>query len=85
MDFTQSIAELDRQTNEDAQKSFREGCKNGGFLAAKRMVGGFWRTYYSEKAFREGVPGLFRAVNAGMFHFLVYAKQWELERAARNH
>ncbi len=85
MDFTQKISELDRQTSEEAQRSFREGRRNGGVLAVRRMVGAFWKMYYSEKACREGVPGFFRSVNAGMRHFFIYAKQWELERAARNH
>jgi len=83
MDFTQTISELDRQTTEEASRSFQEGRKNGGFLALRRMVGAFWTTYYSEKACRDGVPGLFRAVNAGMRHFLIYAKHWELERNAK--
>ena len=85
MDFTQAISELDKKTTEEAQKSFREGRKNGGWLAMRRAVGAFRRTYFEEKACREWVPGLFRAANEGMFHFLIYAKQWELERASRNH
>lgn len=84
MDFTQSIAELDRRSTEEADRSFREGRKNSVFSALRRMVGAFWKTYYSEKARHEGVPGLFRSVNAGMFYFLTYAKHWELERNAKN-
>ena len=80
MDFTQSVADLDRRTDQEARLSFQEGRKNSGFAAARRMAGAFWKTYRSEKACREGVPGLFRAVNAGMFHFLTYAKHWELQR-----
>ncbi len=83
MDFTQQIEELDRRTDQEARLSFQEGRKNGAFHTVRRMVGAFWKTYYSEKACREGVPGLFRAVNAGMFHFLIYAKHWELQRNAK--
>lgn len=85
MDFTRSVAELDRQTTQEAKKLFQEGRRSGGIRTAWLMVGAFWGMYHSEKACREGVSGLFRSVNAGMFHFLIYAKQWELQRAARNH
>ena len=84
MDFTQMVLELDQKTTEEAQISFREGRKNGGMLTVGRMIGAFRKTYFTDKACREGVPGLFRAVSAGMFYFLVYAKQWELTRGPRN-
>ena len=83
MDFTQAVLELDQQSDQAARLSFQEGRKNSPFLTAKRMVGAFWKTYRIENARAQGVPGLFRAVNAGMLHFLTYAKHWELERNAK--
>ena len=81
--FTQAIEELDRETDVEARKRFDEKRTVAAFPAARAMVAGFWHAYFSGKACREGVPGLFRAVNAGMFHFLTYAKHWELERSKR--
>ena len=80
MDFTQSVAELDRESDLAARKAFQEGQRNTAVGAARLMVSAFWKTYQIENARAKGVPGLFRAVNAGMFYFLTYAKHWELER-----
>ena len=44
------------------------------------MDGGYWLVGLRRL---KSMPGLFRAVNAGMFHFLTYAKHWELERNAK--
>ena len=79
-DFTKAIEELDRRTDLEARKRFDERRAARALPAVRRMLGEFWKVYHSEKAYREGVDGLFRAVNAGMFHFLTYAKHWELER-----
>ena len=79
-DFTRQIEELDRRTDSEARKWFAEKKKVAALPVVRRMVSEFWRIYFSEKARREGVPGLFRAVQAAMFHFLTYAKHWELTR-----
>ena len=83
MDFTQSITELDRETDLAARQAFEEGRKISALQATRLMAGAFWKIYRHENARAEGVPRLFRAVNAGMFHFLTYAKRWELERNAK--
>ena len=79
-DFTQAIEELDRQTDLEAKKWHEEGRKTTAWQVVKRMVAEFRRIYYAENARREGVDGLFRAVSGAMFHFLAYAKCWELDR-----
>jgi hypothetical protein len=80
MNFTQQIEELDRSTDRQARQWLEERRKVDALAAVRGMVSGFWRVYFSQKACREGVPGLFRAVQEAMRHFLTYAKHWELER-----
>ena len=82
-EFTKAIEDLDRQTDLEAKKYFEEKQPISAPRALSRMVGAFWKVYFKERSRREGVKGLFRAVNAGMFHFLTYAKHWELERSKR--
>jgi hypothetical protein len=82
-DFTQAVEDLDRRTDLEARKRLLDGRKASGWAAARRMTGDFWNVYHKQGARREGVPGLFRAVQAGMFQFLSYAKHWELERNER--
>ncbi len=80
MNFTQAVEELDKQTDLEARQWLQKARRPDAFAALGRSVSAFRKVYLSEKACREGVPGLFRAVQAGMFHFLTYAKHWELER-----
>ena len=77
-DFTDAIAKLDRQTDLEAQKWFREKRKVGIFGTLRKMVDRFCRGYFAKKGYKDGVPGLFLAVNSGMYQFLSYAKYWEL-------
>lgn len=82
-DFTDAIAKLDRQTDLEARKWFREKRKVGVLSTLRKMVDRFWRAYYSKKGHKDGVIGLFLAVNSGMYQFLSYAKYWELKKNAQ--
>jgi hypothetical protein len=84
MDFTQAVEDLDRRTSAEARKRFSEGRKAEAWPSFRLSLGEFRRVYKAEKASREGVPGLFKAVNAGMFEFLTFAKLWELEKGTAN-
>ena len=79
-DFTDAIAKLDRQTDLEARKWFREGRKVGAFSVMRKMADRFWKAYVSKQGHKDGVIGLFLAVNSGMYQFLSYAKHWELKR-----
>ena len=79
-DFTDAIAKMDRQTDLEARKWFRENRKVGTFSIIRKTVDRFWRAYISKKGYKDGVIGLFLAVNSGMYQFLSYAKHWELKR-----
>ncbi len=79
-DFTDAIAKLDRQTDLEAKKWFRENRKVGVFSILRKMVDRFWKAYVSKQGHKDGVIGLFLAVNSGMYQFLTYAKYWELKR-----
>ena len=81
-DFTDTIAKLDRQTDLEARKWFREKRKVGVLGTIRKMIDRFWRAYYSKKGHRDGVVGLFLAVNSGMYQFLSFAKYWEMKRDA---
>jgi len=79
-DFTDAVAKLDRQTDLEARKWFREKRKVGIWGTVRKMVDRFWRSYYSKKGYKDGVNGLFLAVNSGMYQFLSFAKYWELQK-----
>jgi glycosyltransferase involved in cell wall biosynthesis len=84
-DFTDAIAKLDRQTDLEARKWFRERRKVGVIGTARKMIDRFWRQYVSKQGHKDGVIGLFLAVNAGMYQFLSFAKYWELQKAEKQH
>lgn len=79
-DFTDAIAKLDRQTDLEARKWFREKRKMGVFFTIRKTIDRFWRAYFSKQGYRDGVIGLFLAVNSGMYQFLTFAKYWELKQ-----
>ncbi len=81
-DFTDAIGKLDRQTDLEAMKWFREKRRVGIFGTLRKMVDRFWRAYVSKQGYRDGVIGLFLAVNSGMYQFLSFAKYWELKKSA---
>ncbi len=78
--FTDAVAKLDRQTDLEARKWFREKRKVGMLGTLRKMVDRFWRAYVSKKGHKDGIIGLFLAVNSGMYQFLSYAKYWEMKR-----
>ena len=84
-DFTDAIAKLDRQTDLEAMKWFREKRKVGILGTLRKMIDRFWRAYVSKQGYRDGVIGLFLAVNAGMYQFLSFAKYWELKESGKTH
>lgn len=80
--FTDAVAKLDRQTDLEARKWFREKRKVGTFSIVRKSVDRFWRAYFNKKGYKDGVIGLFLAVNSGMYQFLTFAKYWEMKRDA---
>ena len=79
-DFTDAIAKLDRQTDLEARKWFREKRKVGVFGTIRKMIDRFCRAYFKKEGRKDGVIGLFLAVNSGMYQFLSFAKYWELKK-----
>ena len=79
-DFTVLIAELDQQTDLEARRWFQENQKVGVFSILIKMVSCFWTSYVSKRGHKDGVRGLFLAVNSGIHPFLSYAKYWEMVR-----
>ena len=79
-DFTDVIAKLDRQTDLEAKKWFREKRTVGIFGTLMKMIDRFCRAYFSKQGHKDGVIGLFLAVNSGMYQFLSFAKYWEMNK-----
>lgn len=77
-DFSDVIAKLDRQTDLEARKWFRENRKVGLGLTLYKSIDRFWRAYFKKKGHKDGVIGLFLAVNSGMYQFLTYLKVREM-------
>lgn len=82
-DFTDAVAKLDRQTDLEAKKWFREKRKVGALGTVRKMIDRFCRAYISKQGYKDGVPGLFLAVNSAMYQFLTFAKYWEIKRGQR--
>jgi len=82
-DFTDAVAKLDRQTDLEAKKWFREKRKVGALGTVRKMIDRFWRAYFSKQGYKDGVPGLFLAVNSAMYQFLSFAKYWEIKKGER--
>lgn len=83
--FTDAIAKLDRQTDLEAKKWFREKRKVGILSILRKMFDRFWRAYVAKAGHKDGVIGLFLAVNGAMYQFLSFAKYWELKKGDINH
>ena len=81
-DFTDAIAKLDRQTDLEAKKWFRENRRVGAFSVLRKMTDRFWKSYVVKQGHKDGVYGLFLSVNAGMYQFLSFAKYWEMKKNA---
>lgn len=78
--FTDAVAKMDRQTDLEAQKWFREKRKVGVFGVMRKSIDHFYRAYFKKEGYKDGVIGLFLAVNSGMYQFLSFAKYWELKK-----
>ena len=78
-DFSDAVAKLDRQTDLEARKWFREQRKIGLFTTLRKTIDRFLRAYLKKKGYKDGVIGLFLAVNSGMYQFLTYLKVRELQ------
>lgn len=81
-DFSDAISKLDRQTDLEAQKWFREQRKVGLFNILRKTIDRFFRAYFKKKGHKDGVIGLFLAVNSGMYQFLTYLKYRELKEGS---
>jgi len=80
--FSDCIAKLDRQTDLEARKWFRENRKIGMLKTMRKTVDRFLKAYIGKKGHKDGVIGLFMAVNAGMYQFLSYVKYHELKNGS---
>jgi len=78
--FTDAVAKLNRQTDLEAKKWFRENRKGGVIAMTRKAIDRFWRAYFKKEGKKDGVPGLFLAVLSGMYQFLSYVKYWEMKR-----
>ena len=83
-DMTDAIGKLDRQTDLEAKKWFREKRKVGIFGILRKSIDRFVRSYFMKKGHRDGVIGLFLAVNSGMYQFVTFVKYWELQKSEKD-
>ena len=81
-DFTDAIAKLDRQTDLEVRKWVREKRKVSVLSMIRKSIDRFWRAYFSKQGYKDGVVGLFLAVNSGMYQFLTFVKYWETKKNA---
>jgi glycosyltransferase involved in cell wall biosynthesis len=79
-DFADMIAKLDRHTDLEARKWVRENRKVGMPSTVRKMIDRFCKQYFTKKGRKDGVIGLFLAVNSAMYQFLTYVKVWEIRK-----
>ncbi len=79
-DFADAIAKLDRHTDLEAKKWVRENRKAGMPTTLRKMIDRFCKQYFQRKGYKDGVVGLFLAVNSGMYQFLTAVKVWEIRK-----
>lgn len=78
-DFSDVVAKLDRQTDLEARKWFREKRKVGLLNVLRKSIDRFSKSYFGKKGYKDGVPGLFLSVNSGMYQFITFLKYREMQ------
>jgi glycosyltransferase involved in cell wall biosynthesis len=76
-DFT---GKLNRQTTLEAQKWIQDGRRMNLGKALWRTADRFFRTWWFKRGYRDGFPGYWVAVYAGLYQFLSFAKYWHLRQ-----
>ena len=81
--FTESVRQLNRDTDAEAQKWFAE--KRSVKLPSLfwKMITEFFKIYFMESAWKNGFFGFMRAVNGAFYQLMCYAKYWELTERER--
>lgn len=77
-EFSQSIEELNRQTDLEAARWFEEKRKVRLPVIFWRMFARFLESYLIRGGLRRGWNGFVTAVNHSLYQLVAYAKYWEL-------
>jgi glycosyltransferase involved in cell wall biosynthesis len=76
-DFADFLDKMNRQTTLEAVKWVKDGRKMGLGRALWRTYDRFMRTFFSKKAYKDGIVGFVISIFAGFYQILSYAKYWE--------
>ncbi|MDD5449007.1 MAG: glycosyltransferase family 2 protein [Candidatus Omnitrophica bacterium] len=79
--FSHFLESLNRQTDEEAKKWFKDGRKMSQGLAAQKAIGRFFKTFVIKKGYKDGFIGFMVAFFAGLYQVMSFAKYWELKKA----
>jgi len=71
----------DRYTTLVARQRFEKGKRAGVAQLLGHPPAAFFKKYFIQQGFRDGVPGLMIAMLHAFYTFIKYAKMWELQRA----
>ena len=81
--FTGMIKQLNRETDLEAERWFREKRRVFLPLVFWRMFHRFMKTYFFEKGWRDGFFGFMRAAHHSLYELISYTKYWELTERER--
>ena len=81
--FTDSIRELNRDTDLEARKWFEEKRSVKLPFLFWNMAAEFFKTYFFKGTWRSGFIGFVRAVHQPLYQLMSYAKCWELTEQKR--
>ena len=83
LNFTETVKQLNDETNREGEKWFREGRKVHLMFVFWNMLTRFIRMYFLNGRWRGGYVGFMEAFNASLYHLLSYTKYWELNERER--
>jgi len=79
-DFEHFLGSVNRQSTLEATKWLRTGQKMTLGRVIRRAIDRFFRVYFKERAFKDGLVGFMIAYFASLYQVLSYAKYWEMKR-----
>lgn len=78
-DFAQFIEKTNEQAGLEAKKWLRDRRRMSFWIALRRAIERFIKTYLLKKGFKDGFVGFMVAYVSGLYQILSYAKYWEMK------
>ncbi|NIM04966.1 MAG: glycosyltransferase [Armatimonadetes bacterium] len=80
--LSEFLHKMNRYTDAHARALREEGSRFRWYKLFYHPLKEIWLRYISRRGYRDGLPGLVFTLLMGIYYLVLYAKLWELERAA---